>query len=61
MTLEEYRQQLDAALEKLDWRNPRSRESDAYKVLAAASADKSLCLDEWMELHERYWKAVKGL
>ena len=50
MTLEEYRQQLDEALEKLDWQNPGSRESDAHKVLEAASVDKSLSLDEWMRL-----------
>lgn len=61
MTLEEYRQQLDEALEKLDWQNPGSRESDAHKVLEAASADKSLSLDEWMQLYERYRKAVKKL
>lgn len=61
MTLEEYRQQLDEALEKLDWQNPRSRESDAHKVLEAASVDKSLSLDEWMRLYERYRKAVKRL
>ena len=61
MTLEEYRQQLDEALEKLDWKNPGSRESDAHKVLEAASVDKSLSLDEWMQLYERYRKAVKKL
>ena len=61
MTLEEYRQQLDEALEKLDWQNPGSRESDAHKVLEAASVDKSLSLDEWMQLYERYQKAVKKL
>lgn len=61
MTLEEYRQQLDEALEKLDWQNPGSRESDAHKVLEAASVDKSLSLDEWMRLYDRYWKAVKKL
>lgn len=61
MTLEEYRQQLDEALEKLDWQNPGSRESDEHKVLEAASVDKSLSLDEWMRLYERYRKAVKRL
>lgn len=61
MTLEEYRQQLDEALEKLDWQNPGSRESDAHKVLEAASVDKSLSLDEWMRLYKRYRKAVKRL
>lgn len=61
MTLEEYRKQLDEALEKLDWQNPGSRESDAHKVLEAASVDKSLSLDEWMQLYERYRKAVKKL
>ena len=61
MTLEEYRQQLDEALEKLDWQNPGSRESDAHTVREAASEDKSLSLDEWMRLYDRYWKAVKKL
>lgn len=53
MTREEYEQKLDAALEELDWHDPRSRESDAHKVLEAASVDKSLSLDEWMQLYER--------
>lgn len=61
MTRDEYEQKLDEALEKLDWQNPGSRESDAHKVLEAASVDKSLSLDEWMQLHDRYWKAVKKL
>lgn len=42
MTQQEYEQKLDAALEELDWHDPRSRESDAHKVLEAASVDKSL-------------------
>ena len=61
MTQQEYEQRLDAALEELDWHDPRSRESDAHKVLEAASVDKSLSLDEWMRLYERYRKAVKRL
>ena len=61
MTRDEYEQKLDAALEELDWHDPRSKESSAYKVLAEASADKSLSLDEWMQLYERYRKAVKKL
>lgn len=61
MTQQEYEQKLDAALEELDWHDPRSKESSAHKVLAEASADKSLSLDEWMKLHDRYWKAVKKL
>ena len=61
MTLEEYQKKLDGALEKLDWRNPASKESNAYKVLAAAAADKEMELDSWMRLHEQYWKAVKKL
>ena len=55
MTQQEYEQKLDAALEELDWHDPRSRESDAHKVLEAAS------VDEWMQLYERYRKAVKRL
>lgn len=42
MTREEYEQKLDAALEELDWHDPRSKESRAHKVLEAASVDKSL-------------------
>ena len=61
MTQQEYEQKLDAALEELDWQNPGSRKSDAHKVLEAASVDKSLSLDEWMQLYERYRKAVKKL
>ena len=61
MTQQEYEQKLDAALEELDWHDPRSKESSAHKVLAAALVDKSLSLDEWMQLYERYRKAVKKL
>ena len=61
MTQQGHEQKRDAALEELDWHDPRSKESSAYKVLAAASADKSLSLDEWMRLYERYRKAVKKL
>lgn len=61
MTLEEYQEKMAEALEKLDWRNPASKESDAYMVLAAAAADKEMELDSWMKLHEQYWKAVKKL
>lgn len=31
MTQQEYEQKLDAALEELDWHDPRSKESSAYK------------------------------
>ena len=61
MTRDEYEQKLDAALEELDWHDPRSKESSAYKVLESSSVDKSLSLDEWMQLYERYRKAVKKL
>ena len=61
MTRDEYEQKLDAALEELDWHDPRRKESSAYQVLEAASVDKSLSLDEWMQLYERYRKAVKKL
>ena len=61
MTQQESEQKLDAALEELDWHDPRSKESSAHKVLAEASVDKSLSLDEWMQLYERYRKAVKKL
>ena len=59
MTLEEYEQKLEDALTRLDWHNPADKESDAYKVLAAAAADKELKIDSWMRLHNKYWKAVK--
>ena len=61
MTQQEYEQKQDAALKEEDWHDPRSKESSAHKVLAAASVDKSLSLDEWMQLYERYRKAVEKL
>ena len=62
MTLEEWEKKLDEALEKLDWNNPADKESEAYRVLAAAAADKELDhIADWMKLHDRYWKAVKRL
>lgn len=61
MTLEEYQEKMAEALEKLDWRNPASKESDAHKLLKKAAVDKEIELDSWMQLHEQYWKAVKKL
>ena len=47
MTYEEYRAQLDKALEEVDWMHPRDRNGPAYRVIARAAADRSLTTDEW--------------
>ena len=46
MTYEEYRAQLDKALEEVDWMHPRDRNGPAYRVIARAAADRSLTTDE---------------
>lgn len=37
MTYEEYRRELNEALEKADWMNPRDKNGPAYRVLARAA------------------------
>lgn len=44
MTYEEYRRELNEALEKADWMNPRDKNGPAYRVLARAARDKALPL-----------------
>lgn len=39
MTYEEYRRELNEALEKADWMNPRDKNGPAYRVLARAARD----------------------
>ena len=56
MTYEEYRAQLDKALEEVDWMHPRDRTGPAYRVIARAAADKSLKLDEWGKLNEEFYR-----
>ena len=56
MTYEEYRAQLDKALEEVDWMHPRDRNGPAYRVIARAAADKRLTLDEWGKLHEEFYR-----
>jgi len=59
MTLDEYKTRMESELKKLDWHNPGDRESGAYRLLSRAATDRELQLNEWMELHEMYWKEVK--
>ena len=47
MTYEEYRRELNEALEKADWMNPRDKNGLAYRVLARAARDKALPLAQW--------------
>lgn len=44
LTYEEYRRELNEALEKADWMNPRDKNGPAYRVLARAARDKALPL-----------------
>ncbi len=41
LTYEEYRRELNEALEKADWMNPRDKNGPAYRVLARAARDKA--------------------
>ena len=54
MTYEEYRRELNEALEKADWMNPRDKNGPAYRVLARAARDKALPLAQWQKLHDEY-------
>lgn len=56
MTYEEYRAQLDKALEEVDWMHPRDRNGPAYRAIARAAADRSLTTDEWGKLHEEFYR-----
>lgn len=56
MTYEEYRAQLDKALEEVDWMHPRDRNGPAYRVIAREAADRSLTTDEWGKLHEEFYR-----
>lgn len=40
MTYEEYRRELNEALEKADWMNPRDKNGPAYRVLARAAGNR---------------------
>ena len=55
MTYEEYRRELNEALEKADWMNPR----DKNRVLARAARDKALPLAQWQKLHDEYYERTK--
>ena len=48
MTYEEYRRELNEALEKADWMNPRDKNGPAYRVLA-----------QWQKLHDEYYERTK--
>lgn len=60
MTYEEYRRELNEALEKADWMNPRDKNGPAYRVLARAARDKALPLAQWQKLHDEYYERTKG-
>lgn len=56
---EEYRRELNEALEKADWMNPRDKNGPAYRVLARAARDKALPLAQWQKLHDEYYERTK--
>ena len=59
MTYEEYRRELNEALEKAAWMNPRDKNGLAYRVLARAARDKALPLAQWQKLHDEYYERTK--
>ena len=59
LTYEEYRRELNEALEKADWMNPRDKNGPAYRVLARAARDKALPLAQWQKLHDEYYERTK--
>lgn len=56
MTYEEYKQELDTALEQVDWMNPRDKNGPAYRVLVNAAADRTLPTQEWEKLNAEYYE-----
>ena len=61
MTYKEYKEQMEAALDNVDWKNPRDKNSPAYRILARAAADKNLTLDEWQALHDRFYRRTETI
>lgn len=59
MTYEAYKEELQNALDHVDWRNPRDKEGPAYRVLARAAVDKAVTLDEWQELNSLYYRRTE--
>ena len=59
MTYEEYRRELNEALEKADWMNPRDKHGPAYRVLARAARDTALPLAQRQQLHDEYYERTK--
>lgn len=59
LTYEEYRRELNEALEKADWMNPRDKNGPAYRILARAARDKALPLAQWQKLHDEYYERTK--
>lgn len=60
MTLREYEEKMEAELLKLDWRDQKSKESGAYRLLCEAAKDREVTTEEWITLSEQYYKGVKG-
>ena len=56
MTYEEYQQELNKALEEVDWMHPRDKNGPAYKVIARAAADRTLPTEQWGELNKEYYE-----
>ena len=59
MTYEEYRRELNEALEKGGLDEPAGQNGPAYRVLARAARDKALPLAQWQKLHDEYYERTK--
>lgn len=61
MRYTEYKEQMEAALDAVDWKNPRDKNGPGYRLLAKAAADKTLTLDEWQALHDLYYRGTESV
>jgi len=59
MTLDEYSARMAEELENLDWRDPRNKESSAYRLLSDAARDRALPTRDWQKLFDQYQEGVR--
>lgn len=57
MTLEQYKAELNKALEEAGPLHRKAKDGPAYRVIVTASKDRNLKLHEWQELEDRYYSS----
>lgn len=59
MTYEEYRRELNEALEKADWMNPRDKNGPAYRGTGPCGTGQGPAAGQWQKLHDEYYERTK--